>query len=196
VGTDTDGLPSACDDRVGSVRVPRDGGQPSAGPSGIRVELARKQSHVLGLAAAVLAGTLLAVGAPVVSANPGPAAVASATSERPFAGIRYFYLPASRTWRAVKFSSRVPGYAAGRSVATYSSQGAPTDYCFFGQRSGSVYVGELDRVRVRDQRFTTIREEARTFGQLLVGRPSSSAPGWFRKRARPVLNGSNSCSVT
>lgn len=84
----------------------------------------------------------------------------------------------------------------GQTVGTYSSTGARPDYCFWGQRQGNSYVGTVNSVTGSMPTYREISRRSMSMGQILAGNRADNAPSWFKKRARPTLNGSNSCGVS
>ena len=101
---------------------------------------------IIGISAIITTSSLTAcllVTAPVAAQPDVPASreVVSVALQRPFKGIRYFYVPSQQRYRAVKFSPRSEYYSAGHSAGVFSS--GKDDSCFNGERNGAVYVGTL-----------------------------------------------------
>lgn len=118
-----------------------------------------------------------------------PAAVAPTSvlaAKAPFRGVRYFFVPSQKRYRAVKFSTGdiMP---AGFLAWSFSS-GEAGESCFNGRGGGTSWSGRVYVPREgRDYRVIFSLDD------LLVGRPTSSPPQWFKKRARQQRNSSGYC---
>lgn len=124
------------------------------------------------------------------SANAAPLSVDSPTlaaypAQRPFKGIRYFYVPSQNRYRAVKFSPASPDFPSGHSAGAYSKGS-----CFNGTKNGSVYVGTLYNLP-SGPTYT----RSYSLNDLFVGQVTYSAPRWFKRQARTYLNGNGVCAV-
>lgn len=121
--------------------------------------------------------------------HPSEGAVApnsAKAAEAPFRGVRYFYVPSQKRYRAVKLSTGklMP---AGFLAWSFSS-GKDGESCFNGRGGDTLWAGRVFVPRDgRDYRVTFSLDD------LLVGRPTSSPPQWFKKRARQQRNSTGYC---
>lgn len=134
---------------------------------------------------------LVLAASPAQAREPLPSRVTAAltsvgASKAPFKGVRYFYVPSQKRYRAVKFSTG--GILPAGFLAWSFSAGKDGESCFNGRGSGTIWSGRVYVLREkRDYRVTF------TLDDLLVGRPTTSPPGWFKKRARQQRNSSGYC---
>lgn len=154
--------------------------------------------HGLVLLAGTALGLVLPLAAPAeasTSSTPGAddrTAIDSASSpawKRPFKGIRYFYVPSQQRYRAVKFSPKsYVGLPTGFLAWAFSS-GKKGDSCFNGRRTGNAYYGKVYVIRT-DRSYRAVYN----LDDLTFGRPTKSAPSWFKNRARSHHNSTGFCS--
>lgn len=116
-------------------------------------------------------------------------AVSATPKGRPFPGIRYYYVPSQKRYRAVKFSPRSPSYPPGHSAGAFS-QGPGGASCFNGTKRSSTYVGTLYSIP-SGPTYT----KSYTLNDLFFGQVTYTAPGWFKRKARTYLNGNGVCAV-
>lgn len=118
-----------------------------------------------------------------------PGSVAAEPAVRPFAGVRFFYVPSQKRYRAVKFSPKAAGRPAGSAAGAYSN-GPGGASCFNGEKRGSTYIGTLYSLP-SGPTYT----RSYTLNDLFFGQQTYTVPTWFKRKARGYLNGNGSCAV-
>lgn len=114
---------------------------------------------------------------PPPSRPPAVAPSSALAAKAPFRGVRYFYVPSQNRYRAVKFSTG-NFFPAGFLAWSFSS-GKDGESCFNGRGGGTSWSGRIYVLREgRDYPVVFYLDD------LLVGRPTTSPPHWFKKRAR------------
>ena len=110
----------------------------------------------------------------------------ASAAQAPFRGVRYFYVPSQKRYRAVKFSTG--GIFPEGFLAWSFSSGKDGESCFNGRGGDTRWYGRVYVPREgKDYRVVFSLDD------LLVGRPTSSPPQWFKKRARQQRNSSGYC---